>query len=259
MSIITATNYAGRLHIGYGDENSVSKCLGNSLYVYHSPIAKFFTKLFGFSIEIDIANKSRCISKKSFTEHLQSIGLKNSNINEVCKIGYRTFIQNHAKEIIVSNEKLAENFSTKKRIKSFNKMISQLEANNTEAVKRLISKGAYIDKEFYKPCDGALSGQSSWDSRSDLEGTLQKYYLNTKFCCYTPLALAAEKGNQSLAKFILNAKNNDVSSDKKQIFNYSVTSKNYSGTYWKTEIATIEQVVVNKDSSEISLDPPKKI
>lgn len=41
MSFVTATTYGGRLHLGYGEENSVAKCLGDSVNIYSNFISKF--------------------------------------------------------------------------------------------------------------------------------------------------------------------------------------------------------------------------
>lgn len=246
MSFITATNYNGRLHLGYGDENSVGKCLGNSIYTYCNSISKFFTKLFGFSIELDIDGKQRCVNKKSLIKHLESIGLENISIEKIRKIGYNTLLKQHSGQIITRNDNLGESFSIEKRMKLFEKMVTQLEVNNTQAVKRLIRKGAYVDREFFKPADGPLSGQSFWSSRPMLEEVLHRYYINTNFYSYTPLALATEKGNQSLAKFILGAKNGDVSSDRKQTIHQSLTSNNRT-PYWKTETIKVEKVSVTQE------------
>ena len=245
MSIITATNYQGRLHVGYGDEDSVSKCLGNSINSYRNPISKFFTKLFGFSRDIDIDGKNRCVNKESFKKHLRSIGFEGDSIEQVRKLGYKTFIQNNSDTLIIGHDKLGENFSNKKRMKLFVKMIGELEVNNTQAVKRLIRKGAYVDREFFKPANGALNGQSFWNTRSDIESTLYNWYPNTHFYSYTPLTLAAEKENQSLAKFILNVKNNNISSDKKQTIKYTVTHRGGYEILWQTETVKIEQASIN--------------
>src|SRR5262249_35897857 len=157
---------------------------------------------------------------------LQSLGLEDGYIKEINKIGYHTFIKNHADKIIIRNEKLGESFSNKKRRKLFGKMIRQLDINNTQAVKRLIRKGAYIDREFYKLPEESLNSPSLWISRPELERFLARIRFKTNsnlfsnFYSYTPLAMAAEKGNQTLAKFILKAKNGDDSSDKKQNIHY---------------------------------------
>ena len=116
-------------------------------------------------------------------------------------------------------------------MKLYEKMIRQIEDNNTQAVKKLIRKGAYIDREFYK-----LPNGSYFTRYPILENFLTRYYTNTTVHTYTPLARAAEKGNQSLAQFILKAKNCDVSSDKKQTAHYfliKTTGPLYS--QWRAE------------------------
>lgn len=249
MSIITATNYKGRLHVGYGDEDSVSKCLGKSINSYRNPISKFFTKLYGFSMDIDIGGKIRCVNIESFKKHLQSIGLEGNSIEQVRKLGYKAFIQNNSSSLIIGNDKLGENFSDKKRMKLFKKMIKELSYNNTQRVKRLIRKGAYVDREFYKPSAGALSGKIFF-TRSQVEETLFDYFSNINYYSYTPLSLAAEKENQSLAKFILNVKNDDISSDKKQTFNFTMTRRGYQ-LDWNTE-TKVEQVSINDGKISIA-------
>lgn len=256
MSIITATNYNGRLHVGYGDEYSASKRLGSSINSYRNPISKFFTKLFGFSMDIQVDGKQRCLNKKSFKKHLQSIGFDIMNVEEVGKIGYETFIQKNSDKLIVSNKKLGESFSIKKRMKLFNKMIKELDANNTQAVIRLICKGAYIDKLFYRPTEGSLLTQSFWNSRSMLELRLSISYFSINFYSYTPLALAVEKGNQSLAKFILNIKNNDHSSDKKQTIRLALTRETDSNvSYRGTAVVQTEQVAIENGNIHLITIP----
>lgn len=250
MGIVTATNDRGRLYLGFGDENSVSRCLGSSIETFRNAGAKFFATLFGAALEIQVDGKNRCVSKKGFKQHLQSIGFDATVIDEVSRIGYDTFIRNNQDKLLLSSNILGETFSIKKRMRLFEKMVCHLEVNNSQAVKRLIRKGAYIDREFFKPCGGALSDQTFWNSRSEIESYLHYKYLNTNFCSYTPLTMAAEKGNQSLAKFILSIKNGDFSSDKKVTYKYYVTDGG-NGTHWKTKVIKTEQTTMNKDAITI--------
>jgi hypothetical protein len=76
-------------------------------------------------------------------------------------------------------------------------------------------------------------------------------FCNTaSFFSYTPLIRAAEKENQSLAKFILKAKNNDISSDRKREF--MLTSKPCGGVYWTTRIIKVKKASVNDGNIVIS-------
>lgn len=235
MKIITAANYEGRLHLGYGEENSIPQCLGTSINTYHNFITKFFTQLFGFSMTLEIDGKQRCVNKKSLIKHFGSIGCEDANVTRIKAIGYYRFIEEISGKITITlrKDKLGESFSHSKRMELFEKMVAELQANNTQAVQRLIRKGAYIDREFFIPADGSIDGRSFWSNRPKLERVMFDHW-NDYFYSYTPLAMAAEKGNQVLANFILNAKGDNFSSDRKQTFYLSITSSAKGGS-WSIE------------------------
>lgn len=107
--------------------------------------------------------------------------------------------------------------------------------------KHPIPQDLFTQKSVHSP----LNGQSFWNTRSDIESTLYNWYPNTHFYSYTPLTLAAEKENQSLAKFILNVKNNNISSDKKQTIKYTVTHRGGHQILWQTQTVKIEQASIN--------------
>jgi len=255
MNIITNTNYNGRLHLGYGDEGSVSKCLGKSINAYRNFIFKFFTRLFSISMDIEMGGKSICVNKVSLKKHLESIGLEGEDIEKINRIGYTTFIQQNEAKLIIQNDTLGENFSDKKRMKLFEKMIRQLEVNNTQAVKRYLRKGAYIDREF---CKSEPTGKLYLVNFKEMKKWIFGVGSEFKIYSYTPLALAAEKENQSVAKFIAKAKDNDISSDKKETFKYRDHSHCYGyGNHfnWTTEREKFEKVT-NRDGIIILTEIP---
>lgn len=150
-----------------------------------------------------------------------------TNLKEIKKTGYSKLIENNAKLITLSYEKLGNKFSAEKKMKLFEKLIFKMQVNDTEASKRLIRKGAYFDREFFKKCE--CQKVKIFHSREAIEGYLSGSYREIIYS-YTPLAMAVEKKNQVLAKFILNLKNNDCSSDRKQVINYS-EDRNFANNY----------------------------
>lgn len=227
---ITTTNHNGHLYIGYGEENNLPKYIGN-FKVYRNCTMQFLTRMFRLSIDIEINGKKRCVNKKSFQEHLNSIckisSVKNNNdliLKQVIKIGYDRFVNNISKAMDGSlnlSKNLGDIFPDKKRKKLLEKLIYQTEINNLHAAKKLIRKGAYIDREYFH-IDSHIC-----HNRTETEWFLESRSEKT-FYSYTPLAQAIEKGHkfkdQSLAKFIMNIKK-DISSDRKQTITYSYTKE----------------------------------
>jgi hypothetical protein len=243
-TLITAVNYNGRLHLGYGYENGSTHCLGSSIKTYRNPIAKFFSKIFGFGIDVEVGGKIRCLNKVSLKSHLQSIGLGDAKLEEVSKIGYRTLIETiqekDSAKLKISQEKLGANFSNTKRMKLFTKMIKQLDANNTQAVMKLIRKGAYIDREFYKYNNKLLI------DKKETEALLTAYSIRdtSSIVSYTPMAMATEKANQVLAYFISNNKGSNFTADMKKQYNYTFIGNNR----YKAEERNAERVYFDSSS-----------
>lgn len=253
MGSVITTNYNGRLHLGYGDENSISHSLGKSISRYQGPFAQFFANLFRLSVDIQICGKKYCLNKDSFKDHLQSIGFNGTEIEKIKTTGYDTFIQRNDTKLIISNSKLGDTLSHKKRMILFYKMILEMQKNNTESVKKFIKKGAYVDREFYQ-C-GKL-----WINRSDLNMYLYNCYNEINFKCYTPLAFATSIGNQSMAQFIFNAKGKDISSDKISTVKFAIKGRkhrvDFNGTrFSKTKVIQVQQVTL-RDGQFYMLNPP---
>lgn len=99
--------------------------------------------------------------------------MQNITIEEVGKIGYNAILNKYSDKIITRNNNLGENFSNKHRMRLFGKMVIQLQINNTKAVKRLIRKGAYVDREFFQPADEFKHGPTFWIKRRKLERILK--------------------------------------------------------------------------------------
>ncbi|MBA3722226.1 MAG: hypothetical protein H0W88_07485 [Parachlamydiaceae bacterium] len=249
--MITATNYEDRLHVGYGEENSVSKCFGRSINVYQNFITKTLTKLFGISIEVNIDGINRCVNRNSFRKHLYSIGLKNISVDDIKMVGYKTIINRNEDKLIKTEDNLWESFSEKKRLNLFNKMVNCLLDDDTEGAKRMIRKGAFVDREFFTTTYTEFNGVRFWNSRTGCERNLDWYMksysnISGKYFSYTPLTLAAEKGHQSLAKLILNHKKGEHSSDQLQTFNYSPSTSGGSYTNWNRVLIKSEPVSINQ-------------
>lgn len=240
---IIATNDAGRLHIGYGEKGSFAKCLGKSINSYYFFISKFFTKLFGYSMDIEIGGKIRCVNIKSFKNHLESIGLNLDNIEEIRKLGYSAFIKNNHNSISCSEGNFSDVLSNEKRERLFVKMVAKLQENDTEAVEKLIRKGAYLDKEFYLFFSES-HGRKFIYNKTDLEITLREQGTKTDFYSYTPLALVAAEPNQELSRLFSKFKM-DISSDKKRTSRFTPGS----GNDWNIETIITQKVVQNGDGT----------
>ncbi|MBA3722773.1 MAG: hypothetical protein H0W88_10290 [Parachlamydiaceae bacterium] len=254
-NIIISDLDCGRLHLGYGEANSMCKRLGKSMDVYQNFITKFFTKLFGYAVDIEVEGRTYCVSHISLAQHLESVGLDQSVIKDVNRLGYETIINQNAAKVKTLNDNFGENFSSAKRMDLFTKMIGELCVNNTQAVKRLIRQGAYVDREFFTTFTLNSTAQIIWTNRSALEQELTNFKQTTHFYSYTPLSKAVRTGNQSMANFLVNAKNGDVSADKwKKMEFVSKYSFDLHKNIWNTNLVNIHYVRLNLVDNKYELD-----
>lgn len=219
MNIITTVKYDGRLHLGYGAEDAIGNRLGTGISIYNNPIAKFFTKMLGTSVDIEINGKVRCLNKSDFIKHLKSIdnsiaynqpysreGFYSqtfaSRLYKIKEIGYNRFIQDNEKDIKDIKIKLSENIPHQKRMELTLKLARNMFCDNTEIVKKTILKGAYVDRKFHQ-----INREKETDifiDANEFKGALNKYPTPPPFKSHTPLAYAAERGNRPLCQLITN-------------------------------------------------------
>lgn len=145
MNIITATHYNGSLRLGYGKNNAPGMRLGSDIEVYRNPISQFFAKKRELSMNIEIDGKMRCVNKKSFKLHLQSISLKDIQLENIGKISYEELIK---KEPFTCrfNEEIHNDFSEEKLCKLFKKLMGALSRDDTVAVNKLKRKGVMLQR-----------------------------------------------------------------------------------------------------------------
>lgn len=209
MLIITATHYSGRLHVGLGSETGPSYSCGESVALYKNKISQFFAKFFNVGMDIEVDGKTRCVNKNSLKKHFQSLEL-NFDISKIQKSGYEATIRKEIKKDekkseISSHAKslLGHNFSDKKRTKLFKKMVKHLVIGNTDQVKKLIRKGAYVDQAFFKFSPQAYYLGHFFETLSKIKNKAESYFNNANFYSYTALALAIERKNKDLIDFLL--------------------------------------------------------
>ncbi len=249
MPIISATG-KGRLYIGQLEDKGPAKCLGRTVRVYTDPLTKCITKLFGCSVQVDIGGKSRCVNKNSLIKHLQSLELAPECVAKMQEVGYDALIAQNECSPLQGAQNFGDSLPEAKRCRITRRMCKALLANDTEAVKRYIRKGASCDGEFYV---GPTS--SSFDvyfDKSQLERELQASYACFSCYGYTPLAMAAQKGNLPLAQFIADTKGGVTDSDKRQTFSWENISFGYpSAPYWRCRERTEQKVKLT--ASRVSL------
>lgn len=215
-SVIVATKYDGRLHVGLcQDELSLPRKMGKNIVIYNNFITQFFSQILGLSMEVEIAGKVRCVNILSFKEHLQSINIEcETKINIV---SYESLIKNSKVEL--DEEYLGSDFSPARKEALTDKMLKCLLNHDVEGVKRQIRKGANYRQEFYY-----TNSDSSYRAKKDvfsktLEGMDAAYGNFTRF---TPLSFS--KGNYSLHKFLLNILKGDLSQHRIEVYTpYRVT------------------------------------
>lgn len=139
MNIITATHYNGSLRLGYGASNTPGERLGEDIEVYRNPISQFFARVHKRSMDIEIDGKIRCVDKKSFKSHLESIGLGDIQLENIKQISYENLIKD--KTISTSGTKIHEDFSVEKQRKLLGKLMGALAREDTQAVNKLKRKG----------------------------------------------------------------------------------------------------------------------
>lgn len=265
MTIISVIDN-GRLHLGYAQENQICKQLGRSINLYSHSVTQYLAKRQGKAENIIIAGRSYCVNSKSLAQHLSSIGLNQEEAKEMATVGYETFINLKKDKIYIGPNPLGENLSHKKRGKFFKRLIHELIANNTEAVKKLVRKGAYFDREFF--VHDPINGKSLFIIESELEKILNKHFNETIYKSYTPLTMAVEKGNQPLSTFFYEAKNKNTSSDLRISKQFQRTHPQrrstilqslISASHWTTPHVSVEKVqVANKDGGELIFNLVKK-
>jgi len=246
--IFTTVKNQDYLYVGYSLNNESSKQIGTSIKTYTNSYAwtKFLVRLFGLAIEIEINGKKQLVTKQSLKEHLWSIEIKHDNIKEISRIGYEAFVRSQKEVVIPTNRELVDNLSIKKRDSLFKKMIDQLACNNTEAVKKLVQKGAYVDREFYVTCE-PLNHQTLWLDQNALYHTVMRTSKeNFEFYKHTPLTLAIDQSNETLAQLFFKLKNEQINSDKKETYQYQIESKTKSELTPVFIKGPIYQAVANK-------------
>lgn len=144
MTSISGTKDEGRLKLGIYSESSATYLYGRSMNTYNNLLTQLFTRLFGFSITIEIGSKTYTVNKKSFNKHTASLGFKAPiSVNEY---------QKHLKDqklIENTNYLLSDNLSLAKQHKLFKKMIEAIRENNEKAMLHAIHKGASTTKSFF--------------------------------------------------------------------------------------------------------------
>lgn len=200
MSIVVASKFQGRLHIGLAaSENSQVKKLGLGITSYNNFITRLFARIFGTSTEVEIAGKIRCVNKISYENHLKSIGIQIQN--DVDIFAYDKLVKEN--KVNISNEILGSNFSHKRREFLFLKLIGNLRAGNTKKVIKLARKGAYTLRQCYvfheelkKICSFYLTKKEAIDSWDTGE-----------FLAVTPRKIAEAYNNKILSDFFLEFNN----------------------------------------------------
>lgn len=247
--LVASVQYKGQLHLGYAEtENDSRKRLGTSINLYRNRLAQFIMKLFRLAIIIHVDGKDRCVNKANFLDHLKSIGIENPTIQKTGKIIYDRLIAESKDKLQTGSDNLGALLPQKQRLKYTEKMIEALWQNNSEAVKRYLNKGAYVDHEFFIPVDGSTHGKTMWLSRASIEKHLYDEFLHAHYSAFTPLSYAVEKGNQVSARILHNFKGE--AGDKKVTFElFAIRNK----TKWETCVKKEEEVRLQNDEFKLEV------
>jgi hypothetical protein len=194
MGIVTTVTSQSRLHLGYGVENALPNRLGRSIKKY-TGLCSFFAKVFFKSVEIEINGRKHCVNRKSFIQHLESIGLQSSALKRAKRVGYAALINEAHIRPRLGNEKLGDLLTDKKRTKLLRQLVSAIDTDNIEIAKKLVRMGAYLNRPFWIA--------SFWPDRVFMSS---KHNFRCNVTSYTPLARAVVKDNKELVKFIATVK-----------------------------------------------------
>ncbi len=144
----------------------------------------------------------------------------------------------------------------------FEKMIAALAVNNTERVKKLVYKGAYYDRNYFET---RYLAQSTHTSKDKVLLRIKQSYRSTYFIEYTPLAKAVEISNPDLIAFFIGIKKDNVSGDKRVIYNFQrhdSASPPYTNHYISSSevVKKVEQGIKSaKFQTEFEGDPIAKM
>lgn len=198
MTSFLVTKDLGQLHIGIYTENTPTYQLGEKINAYNNFLTRFFARILGLSMDIKIAGKMRSVNKKSFQNHLQSIGLDQNLLVS----NYSKLFKNAP--TLENRKLLSESLSGKKTDRLFRVMIKAIQKDEVDIVKELVRKGAPIDRPFFI---SEANGNIFFDESSMRNFLLSHLPVKPYFYRYTPLSYAADTNNNSaITSFLLTLK-----------------------------------------------------
>jgi hypothetical protein len=228
--MITASIDNGRLYLGYCPKNDNPKCLGSSISL---------TPGLG-TLPIKIYKQEYIVNKRSFIDHLQSIGLDETSVEAVITLGYNFFIEGHKHSLKVTEASLTESLNR------FKKLVQAIDENDLKQVQTLFKIGACIDKTFYKGINATGYEQDVFE-----EEQLSLYTLCSYKSYNSALALATEKGYKGISQFLFSVKMN-VHQDT--ITYIQISQNRKADGSWNT---CREQILVKK--VQVTTDPSGQV
>lgn len=170
--VLTATSENGKLHLGWGPENS----LGHKLGEFITLLPRYTV---GIGVTFKVGGKEYRASEKNMQKHLSSIGIVEPDaVKKVEGAGYERLIRENEGRIQVLPELMVTSLSNVLRQKKSDKMIQALLVNAMDRVKHLALEGAHLDRTFTFNDDP------------------------THYTIYTATSYAVAKRYQDLARFI---------------------------------------------------------
>lgn len=180
----------GKLHIGI-DEN-----YAGSIDSYNNFLTRFFAKLFGWSTEMTINNKTRQVSKSDYMRWLNS----NTAYSNVTKETVQNFADFHKLDVKAADGSLGrmrDHLSQYKTEKLFEKMVLALAVNkDVDAAKKYAAKGANLDGYFWVRDSLPISFTTI---KADLDDDKAVEFRAGHL---TPLLFAAERGYKTFCDFL---------------------------------------------------------
>lgn len=188
-SIYYTTVDKHRLHIA--DENSH---YGGSINSYNNFLTRFFAKIFGKSMKVNMDGKTRTVNKKNYEKFLSDNGIQaNKNNIHMFKnfkqaMAGRTRDWGHC-------DYMRNHLSRSKSNKLFQKLVYAIQKGHLEKAKNLAGKGADVEKVFWERNGHGITF-------SHLTSNLPDQPLNFRATRYNPILYAAMKGHVDLTRFL---------------------------------------------------------
>ncbi len=186
IDAIYTTVSNGQVHI------AADKQYIGSVDSYNNWLTQFFAWLMGKSISVNFDGKLRCLNKESYSILLTSL------TNKVEDVGHHRMFRRMIVETALpqNNLRMRDVIASDDSQRLFRKLAQAISRGDTVKAKRMIGKGAELDKMYYER-EGL--GISFYEDTSGLFSTSRYEF---KVFKGTPILQAARKGNKVVCEIL---------------------------------------------------------